>query len=48
VTFLVTGIEGSTRPWEDNQDAMQDALARHDVILRESVEGRDGVVLDDG
>jgi len=44
VTFLFTDIEGSTRLWEDHQDAMRDALARHDAILRESVEGHDGVV----
>jgi hypothetical protein len=35
VTFLFTDIEGSTRLWEDHQDAMKDALSRHDVILRE-------------
>jgi predicted ATPase/class 3 adenylate cyclase len=44
VTFLFTDIEGSTRLWEDHQDAMKDALARHDAILRESVDGHDGVV----
>ena len=44
VTFLFTDIEGSTRLWEDHQDAMKDALARHDVILREAVEIHDGVV----
>ena len=44
VTFLFTDIEGSTRLWEDHQDAMKDALARHDAILRESVESNDGVV----
>ena len=38
VTFLFTDIEGSTRLWEDHQDAMKDALARHDAILRGSVE----------
>ncbi len=44
VTFLFTDIEGSTRLWEDHQDAMKDALARHDTILRGSVEANDGVV----
>src|SRR6185503_19533205 len=44
VTFLFTDIEGSTRLWEDHPEAMKDALARHDVILRESIEGHDGAV----
>ena len=44
VTFLFTDLEGSTRLWEDHQDAMKDALARHDAILRDAVEIHDGVV----
>ena len=44
VTFLFTDLEGSTRLWEDHQDAMKEALARHDAILRESIEGHGGVV----
>jgi predicted ATPase/class 3 adenylate cyclase len=44
VTFLFTDIEGSTRLWEDHRDAMKDSLARHDAILRDSVEGNGGVV----
>src|SRR5512143_463375 len=44
VTFLFTDIEGSTRLWEDHQDAMKNALARHDAILREAVEINDGMV----
>jgi predicted ATPase/class 3 adenylate cyclase len=33
VTFLLTDIEGSTRLWEQHRDAMQAALARHDILL---------------
>jgi class 3 adenylate cyclase len=34
VTFLFTDVEGSSRLWEEFPDAMQGALARHDVIMR--------------
>ena len=44
VTFLFTDIEGSTKLWERSPEAMQRALARHDQILREAVEERDGYV----
>ena len=33
VTFLFTDLEGSTRLWEHQPDAMQGALARHDASL---------------
>jgi predicted ATPase/class 3 adenylate cyclase len=45
VTFLFTDIEGSTRLWEDHPDAMPEALARHDAILREAVESAGGHVV---
>ena len=45
VTFLFTDLEGSTRLWEEHPDAMRDALARHDEILRGAVEKRDGYVV---
>ena len=45
VTFLFTDLEGSTRLWEEHPDAMRDALARHDGILRDAVEKRDGHVV---
>jgi class 3 adenylate cyclase len=40
VTFLFTDLEGSTRLWEQHPEAMREALARHDELLREAVESR--------
>jgi predicted ATPase/class 3 adenylate cyclase len=45
VTFLFTDLEGSTRLWEEHPEPMQAALARHDEILRDAVEKRDGMVV---
>ena len=45
VTFLFTDIEGSTRLWEEHPDAMRDALARHDELLREAIEAHGGHVV---
>ena len=42
VTFLFTDIEGSTRRWESDPDAMRLALAAHDGVLRNAIESRDG------
>jgi len=44
VSFLFTDVEGSTRLWESDRDAMAASLARHDEILREVVESRSGHV----
>ena len=44
VTFLFTDIEGSTRRWESDADAMRVALAGHDKVLRTAIEANDGVV----
>src|SRR5215203_3060802 len=44
VTFLFTDIEGSTKLWEHNAQAMQAALARHDELLRRAIEERGGYV----
>jgi predicted ATPase/class 3 adenylate cyclase len=44
ITFLFTDIEGSTRRWQDDELGMREALARHDAVLREAVEGHGGVV----
>ena len=40
VTFLFTDIEGSTRLWEEYPEAMREALARHDEMLREAIEAQ--------
>jgi len=45
VTFLFTDIEGSTALWEQNPDAMQAALARHDSLLRLAIESSSGCVV---
>ena len=45
VTFLFTDLEGSTRLWQEHRDAMTDALARHDALLRAAVEAHRGRVV---
>src|SRR5262249_57515518 len=37
VTFLFTDLEGSTRLWEQYPQAMKNASARHDEILRDAI-----------
>jgi predicted ATPase/class 3 adenylate cyclase len=44
ITFLFTDIEGSTRRWEVNRDAMAGAVARHDALLREIFERHEGYI----
>jgi predicted ATPase/class 3 adenylate cyclase len=44
VTFLFTDIEGSTTRWEHHPEAMQEALARHDVLLRSVITAHGGYV----
>ena len=44
VTFLFTDIEGSTRLWQDQPEAMAIAHTRHDEILREAIESNHGYV----
>ena len=44
VTFLFTDIEGSTAYWEQHLAAMGAALARHDAIVRQTIEAQGGVV----
>jgi predicted ATPase/class 3 adenylate cyclase len=48
VTFLFTDLEASTRLWEEHPKAMEVALARHDEILRSSIEAHDGHVFATG
>ena len=45
VTFLFTDLESSTRLWEEQPEAMRAALARHDEILRDAIDGRAGRVV---
>jgi predicted ATPase/class 3 adenylate cyclase len=42
VTFLFTDVEGSTRRWEADADAMRKALAAHDEVLRAAIEAHGG------
>src|SRR5262249_14875586 len=44
VTFLFSDIEGRSRLWEQHPNAMPDALARHDALVRTAIEERGGVV----
>lgn len=44
VTFAFTDIEGSTVRWERDPAAMQDALRRHDALLRGAIAGHGGYV----
>ena len=45
LTFLLTDIEGSTRLWETEPEAMEVALQRHDRLLAEVIEGHGGAVV---
>ena len=42
MTFLFTDVEGSTRRWEANPEAMKAALATHDDVLRAAIETHGG------
>jgi class 3 adenylate cyclase len=44
VTLLFTDVEGSTRLWDAERDAMAAALRRHDEILRDAIEAVGGYV----
>src|SRR5689334_13069293 len=44
VTFLLTDLEGSTRLWEQDPDAMKAAMVRHDEILEKTVSARSGYI----
>ena len=49
VTFLLTDLEGSTRMWEQDPEAMKAAMVRHDEILEKTfAETRGSRVLSDG
>jgi predicted ATPase/class 3 adenylate cyclase len=42
---LFSDLESSTRLWEDHPEAMKEALARHDRILRETIAAHGGAVV---
>src|SRR5574340_1786911 len=44
-TFLFTDIEGSTSKWEEQPEVMAGAVARHDAVLREAVQGHGGRIV---
>jgi predicted ATPase/class 3 adenylate cyclase len=44
VTFLLTDLEGSTRLWEQNPEAMKVAMARHDELLERTIAAHRGYV----
>ena len=44
ITFLFTDLEGSTERWESHPDAMRDAVAAHDEMLRGIFERHAGYV----
>ena len=45
LTFLLTDIEGSTRLWEGEPEAMEVALQRHDRLLTEMIESHGGALV---
>src|SRR4249919_1259758 len=45
VTFLFTDLESSTRLWEQDPEAMREALAQHDALLNRAVETHAGQVV---
>jgi predicted ATPase/class 3 adenylate cyclase len=44
VTFVFTDVVGSTALWQDHPQAMAEALARHDEIVRRAIAGHGGYV----
>jgi predicted ATPase/class 3 adenylate cyclase len=44
ITFLFSDIEGSSRKWEEQPEAMRVALAAHDSLLRAAFEAQGGYV----
>jgi predicted ATPase/class 3 adenylate cyclase len=44
VTFLLTDLEGSTRMWEQDPDAMKAAMVRHDELLEKAIAAKQGFV----
>src|SRR5690606_21164326 len=46
-TFLLSDIEGSTRLWESEAEAMSQAMDRHDAVIEGHVASRGGAVIKD-
>jgi predicted ATPase/class 3 adenylate cyclase len=44
VTFLLTDVERSSAQWDERAAEMAEALARHDALVREAVDGGGGQV----
>ncbi len=44
MTLVFTDVEGSIRLWEADREAMAEASARYDRIVREQIEGAGGQV----
>ena len=44
VTFLLTDLEGSTRMWEQEPEAMKAAMVRHDELLEKAIAANHGFV----
>jgi class 3 adenylate cyclase len=44
VTFLFTDVEGSTRRWQDEPEAMRALLVEHDATLRDIVDKHKGLL----
>ena len=47
VTFLFTDVEGSTRLWAADKDAVSAGLLVHDAVPREAIEGNGRVRVHD-
>lgn len=45
LTFLFSDIEGSTKLWEQQREAMRIALARHDALMRQCITQHGGHVI---
>ncbi|MGE5089529.1 MAG: adenylate/guanylate cyclase domain-containing protein, partial [Candidatus Levyibacteriota bacterium] len=45
LTFLFTDIEGSTSKWEEHPQQMAQAVAGHDAVLRQAVQGHGGHIV---
>ncbi len=42
VTLFMSDVEGSTRLWEEQPDAMSESMSRHDALVAENIRNRSG------